>query len=460
MNRLQSLAKIILFNVAISVLVMPAEADSARNLLPELIPERQQLLDAWWSDPSQSSVPLATAKLVWRLSRVSTESLDRLAVSQQDADLSELEVFETVSISGRAQTIRQIKVPESLSESLGMESIWIVEAKSGKDSFAVLCKSVPAQWVGQPEIDQPIRATSVVVVQSTTDNPRPLMVSPNVGWYPDSTSESLGVSAGWVELADAGFDAGQFTLIRKKNRTSLSSSESPAFYEFLSCSREPVSDDTEAIDLVPSQIETVDLLKSADLIGDYIRLRVETARIQHVYDASMLSKIGQDHYWEIDAFGDLENVRIQAKSSDGDDKIEFGNRYPVTIMTLELPSELSSLVQDGGTVTKAMLMHQTTLDVDGFFYRLWSYDTDFIGSRGGDQQIGPLIAARHIRVVTPTKVTASSQQLGWIAAGGFFFCLTATILYIVTVGKIDKTAGRSRHAALPQDISLSVSDDS
>ena len=57
------------------------------------------------------------------------------------------------------------------------------------------------------------------------------------------------------------------------------------------------------------------------------------------------------------------------------------------------------------------------IQVDGFFFHLWSYDTDFMSQHGGGEQFGPLLIAAEIRDDEPTSNDpAGAHLIGTIAA--------------------------------------------
>ncbi len=62
-------------------------------------------------------------------------------------------------------------------------------------------------------------------------------------------------------------------------------------------------------------------------------------------------------------------------------------------MVRELPDFLKQQirVQEGGDAVLAEIRVMVQADV--FFYRLWSYSTDFMNQMGGGDQFGPLLVA-------------------------------------------------------------------
>ena len=49
--------------------------------------------------------------------------------------------------------------------------------------------------------------------------------------------------------------------------------------------------------------------------------------------------------------------------------------------------------------------------MDGFFFRLWSYETDFMAQHGGGDQFGPLVIAAVIRNKQPDPADPTGVHL-------------------------------------------------
>lgn len=472
------------------------DAQTVDDLLPGIDAGKLFEVKAWWAansgnvkgdgqtDASQSPakstpVPLSMAKLAWRVARLSDELLD--ARAQENQAVSDLLPLQVVKLSGKANRIRRVKLGDQMADLLEFESMWLIdvdlsepskaEGEANQDSDAqespvsatVICRDIPNLWTKLPTLEQQISAAAIFVAGGNEE--RPLFVAPRLRWFPgrqatDNPKAKRGatVPAGWALLGEQGYNASMFDMIIGRNRKSLSSAESPAFYNMLrSASKLPTEGLPDPLAIGPQQM--FDKLQSSFHVGEFIRLRMETARIQLVQDAKFTNLLGQDHYWEVDAFADLGNVRIELESESG--PIKFGHRYPVTLTMLELPPFLKALVQRNGSIEKVMLMHKTMIEADGFFYRLWSYDTDFVGSRGGDRQIGPLVVAASVRPFDSPVSEVSVQAIGWIAATIFLLGLALVFVYAMVTGTRDKSARKVRQQTLPTDLSLdTVRDDS
>ena len=95
----------------------------------------------------------------------------------------------------------------------------------------------------------------------------------------------------------------------------------------------------------PSKIAPVALLQgSSELTGQWIRMNLETVLITRISVTEPRRKVelGSDHYYQIDAVGDLGNVVVQIERPAGDTgpAASFNNRYPVSVVTRSLPTFL------------------------------------------------------------------------------------------------------------------------
>ena len=149
------------------------------------------------------------------------------------------------------------------------------------------------------------------------------------------------------------------------------------------------------------------------------------------------AEVGGLFYYQIDAIGDLGNVQLQIEVPDGE-PVLMENRYPVTIVTAKLPKFLHDKEGDWVSTITAPAR------VEGWFYRLWSYESDFMKSRGG-KQIAPLIIGgviedRRVRAADPIGV----KLIGKTAAFGIIAGIISTILFGWYTRRGDRESRRRR----------------
>ncbi len=135
------------------------------------------------------------------------------------------------------------------------------------------------------------------------------------------------------------------------------------------------------------------------MVGQWVHMDLESVQITRITltDSRRQEQIGSDHYFQIDAVGDLGGVVIKIENADKSiPPATFQGRYPVSIVTKELPDFLRSQIrnQSGGGAVVASVRQK--FGMDGFFYRLWGYESDFMAQQGGGQQFGPLLIVSEI----------------------------------------------------------------
>jgi len=241
-------------------------------------------------------------------------------------------------------------------------------------------------------------------------------------------------------LGSLGFDVSLFDGVRARDRQSLRLEDSAAFYPLLRIAASLDEASSKAIE--PRRLPPADLLqRSADLVGHYVQMDLQTVRLTRITVTEDVTKeqLGSDHYWQIDALGDLGNVviRIESKEqtnsdSNKDNGAIFENRYPVSIAVRNLPPFLLAAIEkatgEDADVTD-VAMFSTQIRINAVFFRLWSYDSDFMAQHGGGKQFGPLLIASRIEDIEPARGEAAAvSYLGWyVAAFALLFIAVATV---------------------------------
>jgi len=277
----------------------------------------------------------------------------------------------------------------------------------------------------------------------------------------DADSEPDDVPAGWLMLGRRGFDVALLEGVRARNRQPLREEDAAAFYPLLRIASslgqpDDPANENRALDAEPTLEPAADLLRDAEkMVGRYISIDLKTIRVTriNVTEPTTQQQLGSDHYWQLDAIGDLGNVVIKIESGDGE-SATFENRYPVSVAIKELPPFLMKAISPSNpspdTETIDVAMISTQVSVAGFFYRLWSYESDFMNQHGGGKQFGPLIIASRIMDREPTRTDAVGvSRLGWyFAALVVFGILAATVGGIISSRRDSKAKQRAR-ASLP-----------
>ena len=354
------------------------------------------------------------AKLLYRLRAVDPTKLQSMAT--QNANESEPEASQTMSVgdaaplNGTIKSMQLVPIPKKLIEFLEFKQLHVltVQINDGKEIKVITFPLPQGAKVG----DRLEGAGVALQVQQSPDNAAPItsaILCNRLRWLPTSSPIT-----GWQLLRDQGVDISLLAGLGTRNRQMLLAEDGDAFYSMMAAASalEPSKKEIPA----PSEIAPVALLQgSSELTGQWIRMNLETVLITRisVTEPQRQAELGSDHYYQIDAVGDLGNVVVQIERPAGDTgpPASFNNRYPVSVVTRSLPVFLEKQIQqqEGGDAVISEL--KTMIQMDGFFFRLWSYETDFMAQHGGGDQFGPLVIAATIRNKQPDSTDPTGVNL-------------------------------------------------
>ena len=400
--------------LALIMVCIPVEA-FAEDALDLLSGFDQQRIAACFPVDDQTAAG-EMSRLLFRLRRLQGEALaSRVDLTDQgDA------VGEVIRVSGTIAAIRQYKVPQDLVEFLDLEVFQELVLEQTPDKRSISLFAPPL--AGAVSKGDRIRADAVLVAQ---DESSIRCASGKAAWMPVSTP-----SVGWSLLASQDVDMSLIADIATRSRTTLQPADSDAFFAILAAAKALSSGGVEAA--AAKRVNPTDLLREDPrLHGEWIRLDVSTVRVTRVEvtNADRQHQLGQDHYFQIDASGDLGKTIVQLKRPDGDlgEPIKIGGRYPVSLVAAKLPEFLQNRTKGDRSVV-TMVDHPVA--IDGFFYRLWSYENEFMAREGGDKQIGPLIIVSRWQSRLPAnKHSQGFAMLGYVMAAAIATAIIAIFLW-------------------------------
>jgi hypothetical protein len=360
------------------------------------------------------------AKLLYRLRAVDPAKLQSMAT--QNANELESGASPTTSVgdaaplTGTIKSMQLVPIPKELIEFLEFKEIHVltVQITDGKE-IKVMTFPLPQ---GAKAGDRLEGAGIALQVKQSPENASSItsaILCNRLRWLPTSSPIT-----GWQLLRDQGVDISLLAGLGTRNRQTLLAEDGDAFYSMMAAASDLEQSKKEIP--TPSEIAPVTLLQgSSELTGQWIRMNLETVLITRisVTEPRRQAELGSDHYYQIDAVGDLGNVVVQIERPAGDTgpPASFNNRYPVSVVTRSLPVFLEKQIQqqEGGDAVISEL--KTMIQMDGFFFRLWSYETDFMAQHGGGNQFGPLVIAAEIRNKQPaTTDTTGVNLIGSAAA--------------------------------------------
>jgi len=393
------------------------------------------------------------AKLIYRLQLIEESSLQELASQGAAKDLGDAVSFDTT-----ISRIQMLKVPESLVEFLELDRLYVIgvnpqEASSGGSVRLLIAGSLPQ------DASPGDRVTGAgVVVETDGEGGVNVIAVSRPSWFPVSIEDR-----GRRLLSKAGIDVSQLSEAASRSRKPLTAEDSTLFYSMLAA-----ADAVDTNDLPGSEaaIQPIRLLNDPMVKpGRLVRLPVETVQITRVSvsEPDRRRQLDSDHYYQIDAMADLGDVivKIERPAGQSGPAAVFENRFPVSIVSRRLPDFLQQQIaaQHGDRAIQVQL--RSMIQFEGFFYRLWSYESEFMNRFGGGDQIAPLLVAADLENRNLTsRDPVGVRWIGWIAAVVVICGIVAIGLGSRYVAVRDRAARRKRLESVPQQIDLpSVEDD-
>lgn len=431
------------------------------ELIAEPIPgvSHQRLVSAneVFQTPPSFEATSNAARLLWSLRRLPDGFWQQAML--EDATPAQPVDDKVVTIRRFKGTVRKVdavRVPAELADLIELDMLYrltVFDSQMEGEPILVLAAEVPEAWATLGEsLNERVEVTGVQQVGEKNT----ITFAKRVRWILDSELEGGDGSrwpTGWRLLGSRGFDCGTLGGVAKRSRGPLVAEDNEAFYGMLAAAAKLEQAEIPE----PASLAMPELLRnSRQLVGHWLRLDLETARISRVLvsDAQLKAGLGSDFYWQIDGFGELDRVRIEleGKSGDGSDgNLVFENRFPVSVAIVRLPDWLRAKVDaaSGGAGRVDVSMLKEPVTVDAFFYRLWSYDSEFATSRGG-RQVAPLLIAADVRS-RAAQYAASADQvklLGWGMAVVVIASILLTSGILWRVGRRDSAVRTRRRSEL------------
>lgn len=380
------------FRATIALILASCSASAlADSAIPLLSGFDQQRLEASYPPADEASLG-ELAKLVYRLRTLDTRSLTRLAGPADQAT-----VGDALAVQGNIVSIQTLPVPSDLVEFLEFSRLHLIDIENEQQVYRMVSSSLPAKAVTGDRIS----AVGVVLESTPASEPgkRGTLVAAcaAVNWFPQGP-----LHAGQQVLQESGFELSLLSDLVSRNRRPLVAEDGDAFYSMLAAASSiGQRDDVPA----PLLADPVALLREPqEMVSQWIRMELESVQVTRVAVTEPMrqQQLGSDHYYQIDAVGDLGGVVIKIENLEpGVPPATFQSRYPVSLVIRDLPDFLAQRIrqQQGGDAIVAPI--RIKFSVDGFFFRLWGYESEFMKQHGGGQQFGPLVVAARLQNQEP-----------------------------------------------------------
>jgi hypothetical protein len=382
------------------------------------------------------------ARLLYRLRKADAASL----AERRKSERGDLKPGELIRLDGAIERLRQYPVPDELAEFLQLDAFYEItitmesaargdspaEAEPAKPTAVIFTPPLPA---GAGDGDQ-VRGDAIYLesVEGTD-----YFAAGSLAWMPAQSDRP-----GWQLLARQGVDLTEVARLGERNRRTLEADDGEVFYSVLAASKMIAATDATSLPS-PQPLDPVALLSDpTDYHGEWIRIQAVTVRVTKVAvdQPELRDRLGQDHYFQVDASGDLGNTVVQLQRGEGEagDPILMSGSYPISLVTTELPPFLSQRMGGGENV---VAMVSFPIAIDGFFLRLWSYESEFMRREGGGKQVGPLIVASKWYSRQPSAAAEEGiEWIGYALAVAIVLAILGTIVWTRRNAKADAEARR------------------
>jgi hypothetical protein len=326
---------------------------------------------------------------------------------------------------------------------------------TGGDSASVHALAPSSIW-------QPVTLEGLLLeTDSTAKRQIMLCDSPQWSWRwaesdevnkPNLTRENIrpGISSDWYQLGAAGWDLSAIRFIQSLRGKPITAEESRAFYSLIDVaeriSSPPKTDRSETDHTHPTITPFQALQGGPQSILGRVAAKIRIVRVTRidVPEESNRRNLDGTEYYELDGLADIGKQVIQLKNPDGSGEIRFAGQFPMTLIAKTVPDWLlNNSIESKSKTTPEQNLQQgvwypsINLEIEGIFYRLWSYSTGQTVKaseqmEGSElRQIGPLVAVTKWKPLleqrkssNPTRSLAREVMTALIVAAAivwFFF---------------------------------------
>ena len=270
----------------------------------------------------------------------------------------------------------------------------------------VFCRRIPKKLPLDTGLDEPIRFNGLffcryqaTAVNETSDDGKSLaFIADRLEWYPETSAHA---DASETDLASRLFDVAQLDEVRRQNAQSLSHADSEAFYRMLIATENKLPDAAPATEAKRVSLKQI-VAKSQSNIGapTSITAYCRSCNRVNIENPDVQKRLGIEEYYQLMLFPNLDQKIVLNEMTDqGPSKVTY-DRFPVTVCCRQLPAGFAPKDFEGEKVR-----------AEGFFFRIWKFDSEITQEAGLSGSISPLILANSATVLPSNKLL--EQFLTW-----------------------------------------------
>ncbi|MFT5304227.1 MAG: hypothetical protein ACI814_005052 [Mariniblastus sp.] len=399
-------------------------------------------------------------QLLYRVMRTSPES--RSLYSQYSSDIAWDDVVNQAAdyrfwVFDKQAVLKSVRKTQlaNLSPAEEIQHVFVCHCElADADSsipFVVISRTLPKSLSKSGSYSTPVSMSGFFyanAVDSHSESPTslPVFIVDQLGWYPTETSAD--VSPAHLRLAKHGMDVGLIDSIQSNNTKPLGSADAEAFFQLMGAikSMDSVFDDS----IGPKLGFTELMQKSESNFGEAVRIRgmVRSCSEITIPHPDIRKRLGVSKYYQLMIFPDLDGAKVVVRSKDGG-TLDY-RKFPVTICCTELPAGVGP-----------RQIERTPVEVQGYFFRFWKYQSEKTQNVGVAGQISPLIVTKIPRIL-PQQSNRLTQIIT-VFVIAVIFGVAILLLYFRSAGQ-RRGSGRSSAGAqildtLPEKIDLSGVED-
>ena len=158
-----------------------------------------------------------------------------------------------------------------------------------------------------------------------------------------------------------------------------------------------------------------------------------------------VDEVQASSYYQFNGFLNIGNRQIRyqlASDGQGGEVVNFDREFPVTLLMKQPPKEwIPSKVQQG---TELSWEVGKFVEVEGFFYRLWSYRSELLDSKKSNaRQAAPLVLATSLELAPP-PLRNNMSEIGWF---GYALCVAILVILGAILYSVFQKDKRRKFAA-------------
>lgn len=359
-------------------------------------------------------------KLLYLVKKISRKNFEKYSQYSNGITLEDVQArpqkhrLWVFRISGVAKRAKQFKYENQGDGAL--KGCFQIDVETDQGNMVLVTRELPRAWQLDMAINEKVSFAGFFIAnryanQAAQEQSKtlPVFLALRPEWFPDESSQVSSpprLRTSHQVLAARGVDIGRLDYVARQNFRRLTESDNESFYQFLSATRQMDLGEVPEV-----KLDFLDLMaqpKSNFGHATLINARVRRCVRVTVESEELRSRYGVGHYFELDMFYSLGNGTVTTRNREGREVI-IEDRFPMTICVAQLPEGMSA--ED---------VADHNVRVKGFYYRFWSYNSEFSSDHSDDprlsSQFSPLVIGKIDQVIQSSSLPLDYVLTGFVVA--------------------------------------------